>query len=351
VSESYRIYLDRANDRRLIGVFAGVASEALGLYMELQKAFRAAAGTEEPEQDAKPLSKEGMLVESFLEKYDLSGLKGLFSPAYIAEIRIDAEPYAGRLLLAHKDCDTGDGGKTWFWFAVGEKGICNSGKQFISWADFLTADIALAMGSKIRYTPEDLLSSRAEARQYSHCTIGQISLTTMNPVLTATLVIFFSELQKYLRNPEGYRIPDYRWAAEDIKLLQDFAAENPQAGVLHRSAGDSQVKALLALPPSSVPLYEYSNKAMIGGQRVCCIDDKGFRHRTVPLPSAFVPFGVFLNHPLWVIHRNQWWYFYAGTHLLMHTGNEDAGRIGETLSFLCRLQQYLRDAVSETEMM
>ena len=66
-------------------------------------------------------------------------------------------------------------------------------------------------------------------------------------------------------------------------------------------------------------------------------------------PPKFAPFSVFLNHPLWVIRRDQWWFFYAGTHELMHTGNEDAGRIGETLSFLCRLQQYLRDAVSKKE--
>ena len=350
VSEGYRIYVDLPNERRLVGVFAYVTSEALGLYMELQKAFRAAAtADDEPEQDVKPLSKEAVLVENFLKKYDLTGLEEVLSPAYIPDILTEAEPYAGRLLLAHKDCDTGDGGKTWFWFAVGTEGICNNKKQFISWADFLTADIALTMGAKIRYTPEDLLSSRAEAWQYSQCTIGQVSFAAMSSVNTAAMVIFFSELQKYMRNPEEYQITDYGWTNDDIRYLQTFAAENPFAGVYCRSVGDPQFKTLLALPESAVPLYEYSSKAILGGYKVCCIDDKGFRHRLVPQTPVFIPFRVFLNHPLWVIHKGQWWYFYAGTHLLMHTGNEDAGRIGETLSFLCRLQQYLREELSKKE--
>lgn len=350
VSESYRIYLDTPNDRRLVGIFAGVASEGLGLYMELQKAFRAAASAgKEPEQDAKPLAKEGVLVENFLKQYDLTGLKELFLPAYIPEIRTDAEPYVGRLLLVHKDCDTGDGGKTWFWFAVGDKGICNDKKRFISWEDFLTADIALTMGSNIRYSPEDLLSSRAEAWQYSECTLGQVSLATLSPFDAAALVIFFSELQKYLRNPEGYQTTDYRWTKDDVRYLQTFAAENPHAGILSPSTGGPQFKALLALPSSSVPLYEYSDKSLLGGHKVCCIDDKGFRYRLVPQVPEFIPFSIFVSNPLWVIHRDQWWRFYAGTHVLMQTGNENAANIEATLSFLCRLQQYLRDELSKKE--
>lgn len=46
-AESYRVYLDlpTRNERRLIGLFTGVSAAALGLYMELQNAFRTAANS------------------------------------------------------------------------------------------------------------------------------------------------------------------------------------------------------------------------------------------------------------------------------------------------------------------
>lgn len=335
--------------KREIGYFCLSPKAAVELYLELQKAFRAAASTPKPDPDApEEHAPSRCPIDDFLDLYDWSGLSDVFSPGNIPAVRLEAEPHTGRLLLVHRDFDDSDPMRAWFWFALGEKGIYNHFRQFLPWSEFINARIICD-----RKPGPDSVLTEAHGSFFpvtgtTCCKLEGTYIPCKNPEIAMRLCLFFLELQKHLRDPAAYTLPHYKWSADMAPVLQSFADASPASGIFAPCVGfsDPQMGAFLSMPGSSTPLYQFQSGDLNAHYaNACCIDQYGIRSRHFrSKPVIYTPFAVFMDNELWVMGRDNWWSFYAGTHFLFGAaGGSDWMAV--THDFLKALQQHLRDAL------
>ncbi len=335
--------------KREIGYFGFTPAGAVELYLELQKAFRNAArpAGREAELPAPEPAQQAGPVEKFLSISDWTGLSSAFSPSHIPAVRVDAEPHIGHILLVHRDFDDGDGLRSWFWFAIGEKGIYNHFRQFLSWQEFIDSQIYYDRKATQDTAFPDTCPGFLALGASPCCKIGSFFVPGKGWEMPLRFCLFFRELQKYLRSPNTYAPVQYSWTEERASRLRSFAGESRITGVFMTCSGtpDPQVSAFLTLPASSIPLYQYhSGNLNQLYASACCIDQYGLRSRHYKtMPVQFVPFAKFLSGELWVIGRDGWWYFFAGSHPLFH-GQGSGDWMELTYGFLKELQQQLREA-------
>lgn len=335
------LHFPDGSGKREIGCFCLSPKAAVELYLELQKAFRAAATGQHAEQSYA----SSCPVDDFLTAYDWSGLRDLFSPAHIAAVRLEAEPHTGRLLLVHRDYDENDPLRTWFWFALGEKGIYSSLRQFLPWSDFVTVPIIRDRKSD----PDSILGETGtDLFQLSGtgcCKLGGTYIPCKNPETAMRLCLFFRELQTYLRDPAAYSRPHHHTEEDISPALRSFADTSPASGIFTPCSNlfDPQLAAFLSLQPDSEPQYFFhSGDLNLPYANGCCIDRLGIHSRHFhSRPTVDTPFSIFLDNGLWAMGRDNWWSFYAGTHFLFGAAGP-TDWMSRTLAFLEELQSHLR---------
>lgn len=324
--------------RKLAGRFALCRPQAIALYLELQKAFRAAA--EDPERTAPQCLTP---VETFLQIYDWSGMNDILSPANGAVLRKEAEPFIGEIYVAYRNFVVDQGTTYWFWFAIGEKGIYTSHKTMITWEEFCSGNLLFHM-QKQAFPVEKCLDGIFVPSAYPHCCLNDIIIPTSDSFANLWIGAFFLELKKYLNNPAGYTTKQYRWTKDNQQDLYAFLQTHPSAGMLKPYTGDPNLREFLKCPPSSQTIYQTNTgnlKSVFAWAG--CMDEKGFRRRRNKGGQVtFTPHSAFLSHPLWVAAGSAESHFFAGTHYLFGSSGK-MHEAEQTYQYLKELQQYLRD--------
>lgn len=322
-----------------VGYFTLCISGAIGLYLELQKAFRESALAPAPaaQEEAAPSP-----VEDFLNLLDCSALQYLFPPSSLLPVRAEAEPVVGKLLLVHRDFDETTPGRPWFWFALGHNGICNHFRQFLPWSDFVTAPIIFDRKTNAEFSPETH-SGFYPTSPSTCCKIGETFIPCKDGDTTLRLCLFFRQLQTYLRDPAAYTVPSCTLREDLADSLAAFSLTSPASGIFTPSVlEEPMLRDFLALPEASVPLYHFHSGNLHSlVANACVIDRFGLRSRNCQAnPVCFTPFATFAVNPLWCAGQEKRWNFYAGSqYLFSATGSADW--METTLAFLKSLQKLL----------
>ena len=332
-------------ERKLAGRFALCRAQAITLYLELQNAFRSAAAQVRERGEATPKEEKSTPVEDFLKCFDWSGMADILSAREIPFVQQEAGPHIGKVYLAHRSYLDGANGRTWFWFAIGERGIYTSEKKGITWGEFLAGDVVLRENFK-----QDIPVSGFPVRvlyeaNVIHCFVAGLYIPSSNTMSQTVLCVFFAELKKYLQDPGHYRVEREAWTGQRKQALVDFVSRNPGGGMLRPYDGNSLLLEFLNCPASSKPLLQCHN-GNLNSVYACasCVDEEGFRRRIYKAGQVSITnHAAFLSNPIWAMANAAGGIFFAGTHLLFDAvGN--LGQVEQTLGYLKALQNQLKNA-------
>lgn len=324
--------------KKLAGKFALCRPQAIALYLELQNAFRQAAGKKEKVSDPGAAMSP---VERFLNSYAWETAGDLFSPAHIPFVRKEAEPHVGNILLAHRSFVYDEGSTIWFWFALGTKGIYTNRKQMITWKEFANQDVRMLLRPNEYLRFADCPGGIIPYTNFGACFVGDVEIPTDLVCTSIAVGFFLQRLQNYLRDPNSPIEQIVQLDEQKIQQMLKIAASEAVTGVLQKYTPNPHFISFLNIAEQTQPLYKWDN-GKLGSvfAQAACMGNDGFRSRYFKGGKVqLVPYEALLRAPIWAYSGNLT-HFYAGEQFLFHASG-NAAQIQQTIDLLRKLQQHL----------